>query len=77
MKGKTPSAKRTKAPENVTTAVYLDTDDLRLLRAVSLRRAASQSTSTRPSVSAVIAKLIDDNRSKLKAEAGVLLTMSE
>ena len=76
MKAKTTSAKKApKAPENVTTAVYLDTDDLRLLRAVSLRRAASQNT--RPSVSAVIARLIADNRSKLKAEAGVLLTMAE
>lgn len=73
MKRKATPAK--KAPENVTTAVYLDTDDLRLLRAVSLRRAASQSA--RPSVSAVIAKLIEDNRAKLKAEAGVLLTMAE
>lgn len=62
-------------PNNVTTAVYLDADDLRLLRAVSLRRAAAQSA--RPSVSAVIAGLIEDNRSKLKAEAGVLLKMAD
>ncbi len=76
MKTKTTSAKKAmKAPENVTTAVYLDTEDLRLLRAVSSRRALSKNT--RPSVSAVIAKLIEDNRSKLKAEAGVLLTMAE
>jgi hypothetical protein len=76
MRAKSALAKKApKTAENVTTAVYLDTDDLRLLRAVSLRRAASQST--RPSVSAVIAKLIEDNRSKLRAEAGVLLTMAE
>lgn len=57
--------------EGITTAVVLEPDQIRLLRAVAIVRQARGGGRT--SVSAIIRELIDAHESELRAEGGALV----
>lgn len=57
-----------------TTAITIAPEDLDLLQAVAAAR-ATKGPEKRASVSAVIASLIDDHRSKLETDAGPFLKL--
>lgn len=69
------SAASTPAERSASTAITIAPQDWRLLRAVAFARV--QKTGGRASVSAVIAELIEQARSKLVTEAGVYYPSGE